>query len=118
MRKRTINCIFDNLLWYGVYLLPLLALLLVLVRTGNLITISGLLQNLGIEIFSSGVLFDTLNSIFGASGVVPLFVGTDILIYLTYFVSCVLLHLCVDFLLFIPRIADYFLNKLYGKGGE
>lgn len=114
MRKKTIEYFFDNVMWYFLYLLPILLLTFSVFRTGDLITFGSLFNSLGLNFLTDNLILTTLTNIFGAGGVLPLFQTNDILIYLTYFVCVVIIHLFVDFLVFIPRLAHKWLNKFYG----
>ena len=118
MRKKTISCLCDNIFWHLIYLLPLILVVGVTFETGTLVSLSTAFQTLGLDIISTNPIFTTLQSIFGSTGIVPLFNNVALLEYISYFVSAYLIHMCVDFLLFIPRFAMNFLNKLYGEGGE
>ena len=114
MRKKTISCLCDSIFWHLIYLLPLLLIALTLLQTGTIVNLSTAFQTLGLDIITTNPVYTTLTNLFGASGVVPLFNGTAILEFLTYFVSVYLLHMAIDFLLFIPRFAMNCLDSLYG----
>ena len=114
MRKRTIKCLCDNIFWHLVYLLPLILVVGVTFETGVFTSISIAMNTLGLDIFTSNPIYITLVDLFGSTGVVPLFTGTAILEYLSYFVSVFLLHMAIDFLLFIPRLAMNWFDNLYG----
>lgn len=104
MRKKNMSHLFDNVLWYMAYLLPLFAFLTLLWRTDG-VTLATAMSSCGLDIFSQGFIYDGLTSLFGADGVMPLFASPDILAYGSYFISVFLMHLAVDVLLFIPRFA-------------
>lgn len=113
MRKRTINSIADTGMWYLIYLLPLLVLLVALINT-PIADVWQFVENSGFARFSDTIIFKSLSDIFGESGILPLFTGNTnvfFLYYATYFVCVMICHLCVDFLLFIPRLAHKWLNK-------
>lgn len=114
MREKTQKNLFDNVMWYLIYLLPIVIWLAVSFRTGNLVNLSSAMSTMGLEIFSNNQIYSVLLSAFGSLGVLPLFATTDILMYMAYFISVFLIHLGVDFILFIPRLAHKWLNKLYG----
>ncbi len=118
MRKRTISCLFDNIMWYLLYLLPLVVYLFVVIRTGNLLSLSSAMNTAGLGILESNVIFNSLNSLFGSAGVMPLFVSTDLLLYFSYFISVWLCHLAVDVLLFIVRLAHKFMDCFGGAKDE
>lgn len=114
MRKKTMNNLFDNIMWYLIYMLPLFCFLFLLIRTGSVQTLSTCMSSLGLGVLETSDITTTLTSIFGVGGIVPLFANTDIILYMSYFVCVFVLHLAVDFLLFIPRLAHKWLNKLCG----
>ena len=114
MRERTQKNLFDNIFWYLIYLLPLIIWVVVSFRTGNIVSLSNALETMGLKVLENNQILINLSEIFGSNGVLPLFVSTDILLYISYFICVFLIHLFVDFLLFIPRIAHKWLNKLYG----
>lgn len=116
MRKRTQNHLFDSIMWYLIYLLPLLCLVLAFSTGVTDLTISGLMSQLGLQVLTDNVIYSNLVGIFGADGVFPLFNNLEILSYLTYFISIFIIHLFVDFLLFIPRLAHKWMRKI--SGGE
>lgn len=116
MRKRTIKYGLDKIFWYIIYALPIICYLIFL-STGNYETIPSLLtaiSSFGLDIATNSDLYLSLSGIFGVNGVVPLFASADIIFVLTWFVGTYLVHLMVDFLLFIPKIAMKWLDKLYG----
>lgn len=114
MRERTQKNLFDNIFWYLIYLLPLIIWVVVSFRTGNIVSLSNALETMGLKVLENNQILTNLSEIFGSNGVLPLFVSADILLYISYFICVFLIHLFVDFLLFIPRIAHKWLNKLYG----
>ena len=113
MRKKTIKCLFDNVLWYMVYMLPLLLLLIYWFKTGD-ISLSNAMSSAGLGILSNNPIYVGLDGIFGSTGTMPLFSSPDILLYGSWFISTFLVHLFVDFLLFIPRLAHKWMNWLGG----
>lgn len=114
MRKKTIKNLFENIFWYLIYLLPVIIFIVVSCRTGVLTSLSDTMQSIGLDILTDNIIFTSLASIFGQNGVVPLFANTALLEILTYFISVFLVHMAVDFLLFIPRIAINWFDTLYG----
>lgn len=127
MRKKTIKNLCDNVMWSIIYLAPLILTALLALGawngdwfatwidfSGDFLdlpwnsTLYGLLNAWGFT--DSGIVYNALKSLFGQGGVLPLIVDRAMLIYMSYFVTMVLVHLAVDFLLFIPRIAHKFMN--------
>ena len=114
MRKKTIKELFDNVFWYLVYLMPLFLMLLYWVKTGS-ISLVNCMSDAGLGILTNNPIYTSLNDIFGASGVLPLFASADLIAFGTYFCSCFILHLLVDFVLFIPRLCHKWLNEFGGN---
>lgn len=123
MRKRNVNHIADTIFWYVVYTLPII---LTIVQTFSLPQIGSLdgfdgffellainLQTLGCN--SDGIVVNTLFDIFGADGVLPLFNNGIIFGYAQWFVGTLIVHLAVDVVLFIPRIAHKWLDDFAKK---
>lgn len=102
MRKRTIKYFCDSIMWYIIYLLPIFAYMLICFNDHNA-SLSGVMSSLGVDILSDNVIYTSLSSLFGVSGVLPLFGSPDLLMYMSYFVSVWLVHVAVDVLLFIVR---------------
>lgn len=113
MRKRTIRCLFDNIFWYMIYMLPLIFSILHWLKLGA-VDLAGVFTLGGFELFADNMIFVSLNSLFGANGIVPLFAGNGILMYLSYFIICMLVHLAVDVLLFIVRLAHNWMDGIVG----
>lgn len=113
MRKRTINHLSDTVLWYFVYLFPLLVILVMSIGSHSMINLNDFFTGNGYNIFSNGIIYDALASLFGSDGILPLFAegGAGLLYYAAWFISCMLIHLAVDFILFIPRLAHKFMDK-------
>ena len=118
MRKRNVSYLIDKLFWTLICLLPLLAWLIVIARTGQLTSLVDVMTDVHLLPLMNNSIFTTLSDIFGAHGVVPLIQNPDILLYMSYFIGVALIHLLVDFVLFIPRIAMNWLDNLYKLGGS
>ncbi len=117
MRKRNVSYLIDKLFWSLVLILPLLIWLIVIARTGQLSSLVDVMTDTHLLPLMNNSIFTTLSDVFGSNGVVPLIQNADILLYFSYFIIVTLIHLCVDFLLFIPRIAMNWLDNLYKLGG-
>lgn len=113
MRKRTINHLFDTYLWYLIYLLPLIFAIIHWFKIG-VIDLAGVFSLGGFSLVADNFVFTSLNSIFGASGIVPLFADSGLLMYLSYFIICMIVHLAVDCLLFIVRLAHNWMDGVVG----
>ena len=111
MRKKTIKFVADTLFWYLLYFLPVLAFLLYIWNgTGVDLSFSTFLTTIGLDVFVDNVIIDTMVSLFGPQGVLPLFNGNTVFIIFGWYISVYLVHLTVDFLLFIPRYAHKLMN--------
>lgn len=114
MRKKTVNHIADAVFWYIIYFLPVMLYLLYMFtepsQGGSAVPFLQYFDNVGFGFVSNNLLIDTMRSIFGINGVLPLF-STDLPFFIMgWFMSMVVLHLAVDFVLFIPRLAHKWLN--------
>lgn len=115
MRKRTVNHLADTIFWYLIYFLPVLGYLLYLIAEPsngtNLVSFSAFFDSIGIGFVSDNIIINSLKDIFGTGGVFPLF-STDIPFDIFgWFICTFIVHLAVDFLLFIPRLAHKWLNN-------
>ena len=116
MRKRTVNHIADTIFWYLLYFLPILLYLVFMIcsepyASTDFMSFNAFLESVGFGFVSDNVLLTTFADIFGANGIMPIF-STDLpFVFFTWFIGTYLLHLCVDFVLFIPRLAHKWLKK-------
>ena len=116
MRKRTIANLVDSAFWFFVSILPLALYMITCLSyklqssTDNLTGFLPFMKNLGL--MDSGIIYNSLVDLFGTTGILPLFSADNnaILLFLSYFVSVEIVHLAVDFLLFIPRLAHKYMN--------
>lgn len=113
MRKKTIKSLFDNVFWYMVYMLPLFLMIIYWAKTGA-ISLSGAMTSAGLNVLTNNPIYTALNDIFGTGGTLPLFSSPDIIAFATYFISAFILHLFVDFILFIPRLCYKWMNCFGG----
>ena len=130
MRKRNIEKTADTVFWYMVYLLPLIGYVIYLFAFGQnpslvdpgagapdnatIVSLSSFLSYIGLTTgIQSNVIYNTIWSIFGTTNNNAIFriASQPLCIYLAYFVSAVLVHLVVDFLLFIPRFAMKYMDE-------
>ena len=116
MRKRTIANLVDSAFWFLVSILPLALYLITCLSyklqssTDTLTAFLPFMKNLGL--MDSGIIYKSLSDLFGSGGILPLFSAENnaILVFLSYFVSVEIVHLAVDFLLFIPRLGHKYMN--------
>lgn len=113
MRKKTVTHSVKTIFWWIIYCLPLILFL---------IQVWGNARN-GLEVGSFNAFienyFDTneglivlpLQELFGYSGVFPVISSTGLFVFMEWFIGTYLLHLAVDFILFIPRLCHKFMNK-------
>lgn len=113
MRKRTINHLSDSIMWYLIYLFPLLVILMGVFYNNTPMTFYNEFLS-WFNLSTGNFVYDALEDLFGTGGILPLFTGnwSFFISYATYFISVMLLHLAVDFLVFIPRLAHKYMNCL------
>lgn len=121
MRKERQTKLFDNIMWYIIYLLPILLTFSLMLFNSkvhfadNSFTfdfLSTLESNLTLLTSNNNIVYTTLNDIFGTTGIMPLFNNTVLILYFTYFVNCTIIHVVIDILAFIPRIAEKLIDKV------
>lgn len=131
MRKRTVKNVAETILWYTLYLLPIICLLIGLLsfKTESYVSyffsIDSDVTNLDFtladtlfwEVMANFISCDnlvvvSLEKIFGAEGILPLFAysASGTLLYCSWLVCVTLLRLFVDFILFIPRLAQKWMS--------
>lgn len=116
MRKRTISNLVDSFFWLLVAILPIVLYLITCFSykltnaTDSVVAFLPFMKSLGLV--DSGLIYNSLFDLFGTGGILPLFSAENnaILVFLSYFVSVEIVHLAVDFLLFIPRLAHKYMN--------
>lgn len=120
MRKKTIKCVADTALWYVLYFLPVIAygLFLFIHPSGEgsvtPISFEQFLSDIGFTIVLNNPIYTVLSDIFGVNGILPFFNSNAPFIIIGWYVGMVLFHLAVDFVLFIPKLAQKWLCDLYG----
>lgn len=112
MRERTIKSINDKLIWLVVYILP--AVLYVIASNHNsLLPFNEFLLTSGFGVLTNGVIYDMFASLFGSTGIVPIFSDNSfILSYITYMVGVTIIHVTFDIVVFLPRLFHQFFEKL------
>lgn len=111
MRKRNITCLFDNIFWYLIYSLPLWVYLISFAVPSVSRVLPDILSTFGLG-SSGSITYTTLADIFGAAGVLPLFDNSLTIQLFSWFINCMIIHIAVDFLLFIPRLCHKFMAFL------
>lgn len=112
MRRKNIEKIADTIFWYAVYGLPIFAYIIYVSNPSTTdYAFATFLSTFGASITQNNVVYVALADVFGANGVMPVFANETILQVLAYFANCVIVHLLVDFVLFIPRIAHKWLQE-------
>lgn len=113
MRKKTISNLADTIFWYILYILPVILYALSWInRMQEPLAMQAFFDFVGIDV-SNTIVFSTLTELFGSSGIMPLFASNVPFVFLTWFVDMVIVHLIVDFLLFIPRLAHKWMSGVY-----
>lgn len=113
MGKKKISWLYD-LLYYGLFtLIPIIAYVVHLHHFDN-VTLISFFEDMGI--LNTNVIFTAFVDMFGTNGYLPLIDDSSVLFYMfTYIGIVTILHLVLDFIIFIPRLAHkymtYFCNK-------
>lgn len=117
MRKRTISNIADHVFWLLIALLPLVIYGFTCLSyeltsaSDTLPSLMDFLVDFGIS--DTSITYTVLDDIFGSTGILPLFnPGSVVLLFLSYFTTVEIVHLAVDFLLFIPRLSHKWMEKI------
>lgn len=71
-------------------------------------------NSMGFEFATDNIIVNSLADIFGTGGIMPMFDNDTPFIIFAWFIGVYLLHLLVDFLLFIPRIAHKWMKDCTG----
>lgn len=110
MRKKTLTFAFDTIFWYAIYLLPILAYLVVL-KTTNLSFTDWMLSW---DLYPTSMLLSSLNELFADNGILPLFSipNSGFVLFSAWFIITNIVHLFVDFILFIPRLCHKYMHIL------
>lgn len=115
MTKKKFSHIFDKVFWGLIALLPIIVYCIYLIKNGGVYVFADVFDNFGFNIDKTSIIYTTLTSIFGVvaggSANIPAFLSDGVMVYMTYFVIIELIHLILDMLLYIPRIARKFLDK-------
>lgn len=113
MSKKKLNFLYDMLFYAFFTLIPIIAYLIHQHHFDNVTLISFFTE---FEILSSNPIYDALIQMFGTNGYLPLLADTSVVFYMfTYMAMVILLHLVIDFIVFIPRLAHKYLNYFYNK---
>lgn len=118
MRKKNLEFTLDNVMWFIIYTLPII-LIIFSTRLESLSAIEQFIidSDFANNAFASSYLYGILDSVVGDFGIFPLLSGAwgqFLMSYLCYFISMIIVHLFVDFVVFIPRLSHKWLNKLFG----
>lgn len=109
MRKKTINCLFDNILWYTIYLLPLITYIISgFHNTYN--DLATFMQN--IFTLDENIIFSSLSDL---NTMLRFFVDENVITYITYFAIMVLIHVMIDIVLWIPKLAHTLIERSCNK---
>lgn len=112
--KDLVGHVCDNVMWYLIYLLPLICLLIIWCR-GSYVPLSEMFSMLGLTIFNDNIVLTTLTDVLGVGGVFPIFVDNSLLIYMSYFILVFVVHIMVDIVLYLLRVIHHTVN--HGLGG-
>lgn len=115
MRERTLKSLFDKIMWYGIYLFPLICyafLCLSFQYNGNnaVFEFDVFMNNLTGFSDWGGNLFNIIQSLF--TDVLDLTDYQGISSYVTYLIVVTIIHVIFDIIVFIPRLFHNFLDTL------
>lgn len=116
MRKRNLSFAVDLFIWALITLLPLI-FYCVSFLAYDLNTVSSLptfaeYMTSNFNVITDSVIYTGLVDLFGSSGILPLIDSNAVFMYFSWFIITEIIHLAVDFLVFIPRLAHKFMHKL------
>lgn len=111
MRKRSVSHVADTVFWYLLYLLPVVMYLFNALRHDTTDFVTFMTSTLGFAFTASNPVLTALSDIFGTGGLLPLFSSDGAIYIATWFCSMLIVHLLVDFVLFIPRLCHKWLSK-------
>lgn len=114
MKKKTILNVADTVFWYLLYFFPVIAYLLFLIAEPSsgttIVALNNFFSTIGINFATDNIIVDVLSSLFGSSGILPFFADNSAFYFFSWFASCVIIHLAIDFIIFIPRLAHKWMN--------
>lgn len=118
MREKTVKKLLDRLYWYAIALLPVIIYLIYAISVPNnatsIDTFADIFNSLGF--YNGNIVTTALVQLFGETGVIPFFEDTSLVIYiLSYYVLAEVVHLAIDFLLFLPRMTHKFMEDFVDK---
>lgn len=113
MKKNTFHYIVEAG-WLFLALLPLFVYLATARASGTPDTFISLMSEKLNFITTDNIIYTTIKSIFGTGGIMPV-LQDGMTMYLTYFCIVEIVHLLVDVLVFIPRLAHGWLDAFVKK---
>lgn len=120
MRKKTISNLAEHIMWGIILLLPLLMWLISPlgysigggseVSSLDLPSLASVFDQFGLN--TNNIIYTSFADLFGSDGILPFFEqNSAFLLYIMYFVIVEVVHLVIDCIVFIPRLAHKWLNK-------
>lgn len=121
MRKRNVNFYVDSIIWAVIVLLPILFFALSylsydLSTVESLPTFSEFFSS-NFSVLSDNFIYVGFVDIFGSNGIMPFLDTTSvnsILMFMSYMIIVEIIHLGVDLLLMLPRLAHKFMHSIGG----
>lgn len=116
MTKKKFSHIFDKVFWGIIALLPIIVYIIYVVKNGTIYLFDSVFADFGFGIdISNSIVYTTLTDIFGvvadSTANISAFTSNGLILYVSYMVYVELVHLLIDCLLYIPRIAQKFIDK-------
>ena len=115
MRERTLKSLFDKIMWYGIYLFPLICYAFLCLSfqyngSNQVIDFSSFMESLfGFSSFG-GDLILTINLLF--ADVLNVTESGGLQQYVVYLIVVTIIHVIFDIIVFIPRLFHNFLDTL------
>lgn len=117
MRKKQVNHLADTIFWYLIYFMPAIIYgIICATHKTETLTLAQFFETYGFGLTNGNIITITINQIFGADGILPLVQDIGIIYVISWFGTTMLLHLLIDFILFIPRLAHNFMEKFTRTG--
>lgn len=95
----------DYIFWFVVSIIPIIIYVVLCWNNPNNIEFANVIASYRFDFVA-----DIFNEIFKDNFIFP----TVLVDFISYFCSVEIIHIFVDFIVFIPRFAHNFTNKLYG----
>ena len=113
MTKKNIFKMIDKLFWLGIVAFPLIVHVVMCIHNDmSAVSLVDTMTRLGLSFSFESPIYTGLYEIFAVGGgYLELISSNALIVFATYFITIEILHLIVDFLLFLIRWAQNILHK-------